>query len=303
VRVVSLVPSATEIAAALGVADRLVGVTHDCDYPPEIRSLPKVTRSTIPPGSTSGEIDRLVRTAGAQGESTFHLDGEVLRALRPDVILGQTICRVCAVTLAQVPRDLPTSPFVVPLDAESLEGVFADVARVAEALAVPERGAALVRSLRARLATVAARVSGVPRPSVACLEWLEPIFNGGHWVPEQVAIAGGVDILGRPGERSREIAWEELARAAPEVLVVMPCGFGVARAAEDALLLRRLAGWDRLPAVRTGRVFAADGSSYFSRPGPRLVEGIELLAALFHPTRFPAPDSAAAVPILAPARA
>jgi len=202
-----------------------------------------------------------------------------------------------------VPRDLPTSPLVVPLDAESLEGVFADVARVAEALAVPERGAALVRSLRARLATVAARVSGVPRPSVACLEWLEPIFNGGHWVPEQVAIAGGVDILGRPGERSREIAWEELARAAPEVLVVMPCGFGVARAAEDALLLRRLAGWDRLPAVRTGRVFAADGSSYFSRPGPRLVEGIELLAALFHPTRFPAPDSAAAVPILAPARA
>ncbi|MGH2500153.1 MAG: cobalamin-binding protein [Candidatus Limnocylindria bacterium] len=294
-RIVSLVPAATEIVAALGRADQLVGVTHDCTYPQGVLQLPRVTRSTIPSGSTSGEIDAAVRRAAERGESTFHLDADVLRELRPDVLLGQTVCRVCAVTLEQVPLSMSAPPRVVPLDGETIQGVFADIRRVAETLDLAREGDRVIRELRTRLERVEERVTGHPRPRVACLEWVDPLFNGGHWVPEQIAIAGGRDILGRAGERSREVEWDEVRAAGPEVLVLALCGFDVARALADAPQLRDRPGWETLPAVRRGRVFAVDGSAHFSRPGPRLVEGVEVLGALFHPDLFPPADPVGAM--------
>lgn len=294
VRIASLVPAGTEIVCALGAGDRLVAVTHDCDHPEYVRALPRLTRTTIPDGASSGDIDALVRSAGERGESTFHLDGDALRAARPDVIVGQTICRVCAVTFEQLPSSLPVPPTVVPLEATSLDGVFADIRRVGDALHLTERAARLTEALRERVAAVTRAVEGRPRPRVACLEWVDPIFNGGHWVPEQVRAAGGEDVLGAPGERSRVLEWDELIAARPDVIVVMPCGFGVARAIAEAASLRDRAGWAGIPAVRAGRVYAADGASYFSRPGPRVVDGIEVLASLFHPSRVPAAVAGAA---------
>lgn len=312
-RIVSLVPAATEIACALGASRELVAVTHDDDFPPEVRTLPRVTRSTIPGGSSSGAIDALVRAAGERGESTFHLDAEVLREARPEVILGQTLCAVCAVTLEQLPPALadlsrahglarhrkPRSaarsslaPKVVPLDAGSLEGIFADIRRVARALGRAERAQELIASLRGRLAAVERAVAGRPRPRVACLEWVDPLMNGGHWVPEQVALAGGLDVLGATGARSRVIGWEELVASAPEVLVLMLCGFDARRALADAPLLTERPAWRELPAVRTGRVFAVDGAAYFSRPGPRVVDGVEVLAAILHPAVMAPPGGA-----------
>lgn len=285
-RVVSLVPAATEIACALGAEAELVAVTHDCDYPPSVRALPRVTRSTIPLGVGSREIDHLVREAGERGESTFHLDAAALREAGPELVLGQSLCRVCAVTLDQLRLG---EAQVVPLDATSLEGVFDDVGRVARALRREERGERLVMSLRARLARVRERVAGRREPRVACLEWLDPLFNGGHWVPEQVAIAGGEDVLGAPGQRSREIAWDELVAAKPDVVVLMPCGFDARRALEES---RRLGS--RLRDLGA-RAHAVDGNAYFSRPGPRLIDGVELLAAIFHPEVY-APD-ARAIPV------
>lgn len=294
-RIVSLVPAGTEMAAALGLLDRLVAITHDCDFPPAVRSLPRLTRSTIPSDATSREIDSAVRTAGERGESTFHLDATALREAAPDVILGQTICRVCAVTLEQLPSGLARPPRVIPLDGEDLEGVLSDIRRVADALGVSERGEEVAAELRARLSAVAERVAHVPRPAAAVLEWLDPPFNGGHWVPDQIGFAGGRDVLGRSGERSRVVTWDDVSSAHPEVLVAALCGFGVRRALDDLALARAMPGWGDIPAVRAGRVYAADGSAYFSRPGPRLVDGVEILAALFHPDLFDAPDASAAM--------
>lgn len=294
-RVVSLVPAGTEIAAALGLLDQLVAVTHDCDFPPAVRLLPRLTRSTIPSDATSREIDTAVRTAGERGESTFHLDAVALREARPDVIVGQTICRVCAVTLEQLPSALPRPPQVIPLDGEDLEGVLSDVRRVADGLGVSERGDEVEAGLRARLTAVGERVAGAPRPAVAFLEWLDPPFNGGHWVPDQIAAAGGRDVLGRSAERSRVVTWDEVSAARPDVLVAALCGFDVRRALDDLALVRAVPGWGGIAAVRAGRIYAADGSAYFSRPGPRLIDGAEILAALLHPDLFEAPDRSAGV--------
>jgi len=289
VRIASLVPAGTEIICALGAGDRLVAVTHDCDHPGFVRTLPRLTRTTIPEGTSSGEIDALVRSAGERGESTFHLDGDAMRAARPDVIVGQTICRVCAVTFEQLPASLPAPPTIVPLEATSLEGMFADIHRVGAALSLRERAEELVAALRARIAVVGHAVEGLPRPRVVCLEWTDPLFQGGHWVPEQVHAAGGTDLLGAPGARSRTLTWGEVIAADPDVLVVMLCGFGVERAITESRALAAGPEWASLRAVRTGRVYAADGSAYFSRPGPRLIDGIEVLAGLLHPSRVPAP--------------
>ena len=282
-RIVSLVPAGTEMVGALGLASSLVAVTHDCDYPPEIAALPRVTRSTLPAGSSSRAIDAAVREAASHGESTFHLDAAALRRARPDVIVGQTLCAVCAVTLDALPTALRAR--VVPLTASSLEGMFEDLARVAEALGARERGRAVVSALRRRLDAVRKRVATVRTPRVACLEWLDPLFNGGHWVPEQVALAGGIDILGAPGERSREIGFDELRAAAPDVIVLMPCGFDATRAAVEAQALLRRDEWSELKAVQEDRAYVVDGAAYFSRPGPRLVDGVEILASMLHPDR------------------
>src|SRR2546430_2562468 len=285
VRVVSLVPAATEIVYAIGAIDELVAVTHDDDYPPTVRVLPSVTHSTIPHGASAREIDRQVREAGSRGESTFHLDEQALRDARPDVILGQTLCAVCAVTLDQIPAHLPRTPQVVSLDASSIDGMFEDVRRIGAALGRDGDAERLIHGLESRLAAVEARVTGRARPRVACLEWLDPLFNAGHWVPEQVTLAGGRDVLGQPGVPSIDIEIERLVAADPDYVFVMPCGFDVERALMESRALRKDPRWTALRAVREARAFVLDGNAYFSRPGPRVVDGIELLASILHPDR------------------
>jgi iron complex transport system substrate-binding protein len=288
VRIVSLVPAATEMVWALGATDQLVAVTHDDDFPPAILSLPRVTRSTIPAGATAREIDAHVRDAGVRGESTFHLDEQALRDARPDVILGQTLCAVCAVTLDRIPSKLDRQPEVVALNASSIDGMFEDIRRVGAALRRKRDADRLIDELRSRLATIETRVAGLTRPRVACLEWLDPLFNGGHWVPEQVRIAGGLDVLGTAGARSREIGCDDVIAARPEIVVAMPCGWAAARAAHEARALGP---------IGAARIVGVDGAAYFSRPGPRLVDGVELLASIFHPDAVRAPDGAMAVPV------
>jgi iron complex transport system substrate-binding protein len=294
-RVVSLVPAGTEIACALGAGTELVAVTHDCDFPAAVRSLPRVTRSTIAVGATSRAIDTAVREAAERGESTFHLDADALAAARPDLLLGQTLCEVCAVTVAQLPRTIDPPPVVVPLDGDSLEGIFKDIARAGEALGRSDAARALVTSLRGRIARVQALVADEPLPSVVCLEWLDPLFGVGHWVPEQVALAGGHELLGRAVARSVEVTLADVAGADPDFVFVMPCGFDAERAVRESAALRADARWSALRAVREGHVFALDGNAYFSRPGPRVVDGIELLASLLHPDRVR--SAATAIPL------
>lgn len=296
-RIVSLVPAATEIAAALGAADELVAVTHDCDHPAAVRGLPRITRSTIPAGADSAAIDAAVRDAAARGESTFHLDPDALRASDPDVLLGQTLCRVCAVTLEQVPAAWREQPAVVPLDASSLEGIFADISRVASGIGRADAGTALVADLRSRLRRLAESVAAQPRVRVACLEWIAPLFNAGHWVPEQARCAGALDVLGTAGARSREVSWAELAAARPEVIVLALCGFDAERASREARALDDRPEWRSLAAVRAGRAFAVDGNAYFSRPGPRVVDGAQLLASIVHPGVVSPPRAARVIPI------
>jgi iron complex transport system substrate-binding protein len=287
-RIVSLVPAATEIVWALGATEQLVAVTHDDDFPHAVLSLPRVTRSTIPADATAREIDIHVREAGARGESTFHLDEQALRDARPDVILGQTLCAVCAVTLDRVPATLERQPDVVPLEASSIDGMFEDIHRVGAALRRGDDADRLVDDLRARLATTEARVAGLARPRVACLEWLDPLINDGHWVPEQVRIAGGLDVLGTAGARSREIEWDDVIAARPEIVIARPCGWDAARAAHEAEALRP---------IGSARIVGVDGAAYFSRPGPRLVDGVELLGSIFHPDAVSAPQGAMAVSV------
>lgn len=287
-RVVSLVPAATEMVWALGATDQLVAVTHDDDFPPAVLRLPRLTRSTIPAGATAREIDVHVREAGARGESTFHLDEQALCGAHPDLILGQTLCAVCAVTLDRIPATLERPPEVVPLTASTIEGMFDDLGRVGAALGREDKANRLVENLRSRLTTIEGRVAPLARPRVACLEWLDPLFNGGHWVPEQVRMAGGVDVLGTAGARSREIGWDDVVAARPEIVIAMPCGWDAARAAHEAEALRR---------IGDARIVGVDGAAYFSRPGPRLVDGVELLASIFHPDAVSAPDGATAVAV------
>jgi len=286
VRIVSLVPAATEIVWALAATNQLVAVTHDDDFPPAVLRLPRITRSTIPIGATAREIDTHVREAGARGESTFHLDEGALRDARPDVILGQTLCAVCAITLDRIPAWADSPPDVVPLGASSIEGMFDDVRRVGAALRCEGRAERLVDELRARLRAIETRVAGLPRPRVACLEWLDPLFNGGHWVPEQVRIAGGEDVLGTAGARSQEIAWDDVIAARPDIVIAMPCGWDAARAAREA---------EALGPIGAARIVGVDGAAYFSRPGPRLIDGVELLASIFHPDRVAPPEGAIAI--------
>ncbi len=271
---------------ALGATADLVAVTHDDDFPPAVLALPQVTRSTIPSGASAREIDAHVRKAGARGESTFHLDEQALRDARPDVILGQTLCAVCAVTLDRMPTWADRQPTVVPLTASTIDGVFDDIRRVGAALEREDDAERLVDGLRARLRDVEARVAGLPRPRVACLEWLDPLFNGGHWVPEQVRHAGGEDVLGTAGTRSREIDWDDVLAGRPDMVIAMPCGWDAARAAREA---------KALGPIGAARIVGVDGAAYFSRPGPRLVDGVELLASIFHPGRVAPPPSATAI--------
>jgi iron complex transport system substrate-binding protein len=288
-RIVSLLPAATEIVAALGLADALVGVSHECDFPPEVAAKPRVTRSPIHSGLASAEIDARVKASlDATGE-LYTLDEALLRRLRPDVLLTQGLCDVCAPTLASVSAvaaALPGPPRVVDLDPRTLADILADVRTAGAALGVPERAAAVVAGLEARIEAVRATAAGAPRPRCVLLEWIDPPYRGGHWDPELVEIAGGIDPVGRAGADSTMATWEEIVAAAPEVLVLACCGCDVARTMQDVPALRARPGWASLPAVAAGRVYAVDGAAYFSRPGPRIVDSLEILAELIHPERF-----------------
>ncbi len=296
-RIVSLLPSTTEIVCALGLSDALVAVTHECDYPPEVLTKPIITRSSMPhTGLTSAEIDTLVAAQVRDQLSIYALDEQLLATLQPNLILTQALCEVCAVAFDQVQRavrdlgavgDLPR---ILSLEPTTLEGIFETIEVVGAATATQAQAHALTASLRQRLQRVAERVAQaqVARPRVACFEWLDPIFGPGHWVPEMVTLAGGEPVLGQAGQVSPRVAWDDVCRRAPEVIVLTCCGFNVERTLEEAAVtLPQRPGWERLPAVQAGRVYAVDGNAFFSRPGPRVVEGLELLAHLLHPQLFP----------------
>ena len=279
-RIASLVPSATEMLFALGLADDVVAVTHECDYPPEARARPHLTRSVIPEGLGAAEIDRAVRERTSRGEALYELDEPLLYELEVDLIVTQAVCEVCAVSfddVRTVAARLPSRPRVLSLDPSTIGEVLADIPRLAEAAGVPETGQRLAAQAGERLARVEAAVAGAGRPRVVALEWLDPPYVGGHWVPQMVELAGGEDVMGRPGERSRTADWEEIEAARPDVVVAMPCGLDAAQATDEAARHR-----DRLGRLG-GQVHAVDAAAYFSRPGPRLVDGVELLADLLHP--------------------
>jgi len=293
VRIVSLLPSATEIVCSLGLGDQLVAVTHECDFPPFVRDLPKATRTLIPKEASSAEIDRLVRERLTGRRALYSLDLPTLAELRPDLIVTQALCDVCAVAEEEVQDAacrLPGRPQVVNLEPETLPQVLDAIRQVAQAAGMPAKGEETVRALEMRVQAVAARSALVQkRPRVALLEWLDPPFSCGHWSPELVRLAGGEEVLGRAGERSRTLRWDEVAAAGPEVVFVACCGFDLERTLVDVSALRDAPGWRELAAVRAGRVYVADGSQYFSRPGPRLVDSLEILAHALHPELHPLP--------------
>jgi iron complex transport system substrate-binding protein len=292
-RIVSLLPSATEIVCALGLEDQLAGVTHECDHPRSVLGLPKVTRTLVPTDASSADIDRLVRDRLGAQTALYSLDMDMLERLAPDLIVTQALCDVCAVAEEEVRNAacmLPTGPRVINLEPETLGEVLDCVREVAVACGIADRGERVVAGLRARVDTVVSRGrSAKSRPRVALLEWLDPPFSTGHWNPELVRLAGGVDGLGREGEKSVTLKWTEIVDWQPEVVVISCCGFTAERAMRDATLLANVPGWSEIPAVRGGRVFVTDGSAYFSRPGPRLVDSLELLAHLIHPGVHPLP--------------
>jgi iron complex transport system substrate-binding protein len=286
-RIASLVPSATESLFALGLGDSVVAVTHECDWPASVRELPQITRSVIPEGLPPVEIDARVRDLTARGEAIYELDSDELERLEPDLIVTQALCAVCAVSyddVCSVAARLPSGPEVISLDPTSLEEVLSDLGRLAKACGVPESGATLRRALEERLVQVRKAVAEVdPRRCVA-LEWLDPPFAGGHWIPEMIAIAGGIDPLGAAREKSRTVGWQEVRDARADAVAVMPCGLYADDAASHA---RDRA--DDLRSLGARGVWAVDAASSFSRPGPRLVDGVELLAHLLHPDRAAPP--------------
>lgn len=296
-RIVSFLPSATEIACALGLADSLVGITHECDYPPEVRGKPVVVRNVLPIEQMSqSEIDRAVAERMRQGQSLYQIDEELLRELAPDLILTQNLCQVCAPSgneVSQVIKALAHAPEILWLTPQSLSEIFENVRELGAATGRTAEAEQLIANCEARLKALAQRVEGIgERPRVFCMEWLDPVFASGHWVPELVKLAGGVDVLGSERGESVRVSWDELVAAAPEVVVVMPCGFNLEQTmkriwsvfgVQKAEAARR---FFELPAVRNGRVYAVDANSYFARPGPRVVEGAELLARLIHPELF-----------------
>jgi iron complex transport system substrate-binding protein len=287
-RIVSLVPSATEITCALGLAEALVGISHDCDFPPDVLGKPVLSEAAITVAEPSGAIEGRIRGLVHAGRSVYHLAEEVLTRLAPDLILTQELCTVCAPSYSLVKRAaklLDAEAKIVSLEPRGLGDVLDNILLVGELTGTTQRAHALVEHLEARIETIRA-CGTVHRPRVVCVEWMDPIYVGGHWVPEMVEIAGGLDVLGRRGEPSRAVGWDEVVAADPEILVLMPCGFDVMRTRAEMGALTTRPGWSELPAVRRGRVFLTDASSYFNRPGPRLIEGLEMLASVIHPEVF-----------------
>ncbi len=292
-RICSLIPSATEMVFGLGKGSWLAGVSHECDYPSEATKLPKVTHSKIPEGLSSSEIERAVRSALDSTGSLYDLDLELLESLRPDLILTQSLCDVCAVSydaVREAAARLRSKPAVFDLNPHSLEDVFSDIGRLGEALGCEDAAESLVGQLQLRVEAVVRRTKDLDaRPRVFCMEWVDPPFCGGHWMKELVEMAGGRDDLAQLHGPSRQIEWSRVLDFSPEVLVLTCCGFSLERCREEGAILAQYEGFAKLPAARAGRIYATDGSSYFSRPGPRLVDSLEILAHLIHPERFAAP--------------
>lgn len=289
-RICSLLPSATEIAFALGLGDSVVGVTHECDYPPEAKTKQIVVNSVIDPHRSSSEIDKTITELLRNRKGIYTIDLLRFKEANPELILTQELCDVCAVDYNEVlaaSQSLALKPEIISLSPTLLSDVLRDIEVVGKATGKGREAEAFVARLRERIDRVREQASrSNDRARVACLEWLEPIYNAGHWVPEMVEIAGGKDGLGKKGKPSEKIAWNEVVQYAPEVIVLMPCGFNIERALKEAHLLYRLPGWGDLPAVKNENVFAVNGSAYFNRSGPRLVDGLEILAQIFHPEIF-----------------
>jgi len=291
-RIVSLLPSATEVVCALGFEQQLVGRSHECDYPPSVVSLPSLTSPKFNPEGSSAEVDDRVKKILAEALSVYRVDALKLRSLAPDVIVTQSQCDVCAVSLRDVEAAVAqwlggAPPKIVSLAPFGLPDVFADMERVAVALGAPDRGIQLVARLRQRMAAVEARArQAAARPTVACIEWIEPLMAAGNWMPDLVAMAGGRNLFGTAGQHSPWMKFEDLAAADPGVILVMPCGFNLERTAAELPALTNRPGWARLTAVREGGVYLADGNQFFNRPGPRLAESLEILAEILHAELF-----------------
>lgn len=292
-RIVSLIASATEIVAALGFQDRLVGRSHECDFPAEVAHLPALTRPKLRLDAASAVIDREVKALLAQTLGVYEVDADRLKALAPDVIVTQTQCEVCAVSLKDVEHALAAwtggRPHLVSLAPNGLTDVWADIGRVAAALGDGTGGRALISRLQHEIAWLATKAAAarVP-PRVACIEWIAPLMAAGNWVPELVALAGGTNLFGEAGRHSPAMSWDDLAAADPDIIVVMPCGFDIARSRAEMPALTARPGWRDLAAVRAGRIYLTDGNQYFNRPGPRLVQSLEILVELLQPELFPA---------------
>ena len=283
-RIVSLVPSATEMLFALGLGPELVAVTHECDYPQAARSLPRVTRDVLPAGLSSAEIDAAVKERTLAGESIYELDAQALHDLAPDLIVTQALCSVCAVSyddVRAIAAEIASRPQVLSLDPHTVGEVLGDARTLAQATDRKDAAVELIQDASRRIDRIRVAVKDARRPRVVALEWLDPPFAAGHWTPQLIAYAGGDDVLGFEGESSEQRSWEEIAAAKPEIVIVMPCGYDAEIAHREAEMHR-----DQLAALGAGQIVAVDAGAYFSRPGPRLVDGLELLASVIHPERF-----------------
>ena len=290
-RIVSLLPAATEIVCALGATDRLVGRSHECDFPPEIRGLPACTSAKLESNAGSAEIDRQVKNLLREAVSIYNVDNAKLKELQPDIIITQAQCEVCAVSLAEVEASiagwLGQRPQIISLSPSRLADVWEDIRRVAIALGLPDGGRGALAPLKNRVVNIIEKTCVLKqRPTVACVEWIEPLMAAGNWVPELVDLAGGVNVAGEAGKHSPWMDWETLRGLDPEIMVVMPCGFDIARTRKEVAALVQQPGWSRMKAVRKRRDLLTDGNQYFNRPGPRLVESLEILAEILHPGRF-----------------
>jgi iron complex transport system substrate-binding protein len=290
VRIVSLVPHATELLFALGLGDQVVGVTHECDHPTEALELPRVTADRLPAGLSAADIDAAVRERTERGEAIYELDAELLAELEPDLIVTQALCPVCAVSYDDVrgiAERLESKPKVIALDPTTFGETIGDIRTVSDATGAKEAAFLLIASIATRVEAVKRALADAEPVPVVALEWLDPVFAAGHWTPQLIEMAGGIDVLGLPGERSEQVTWEMVAAAGPEVVVCMPCGYDLGRAHEEAESQA-----DRLAALGARRVVAVDAAGTFSRPGPRLVDALELMAHVLHPDRVPETPSA-----------
>jgi len=291
-RIVSLLPAATEIAAALGLMDQVVGVSHECDFPNDANERPRVTRCAVHGAElASRDVDEWVRRALHDNGTIYTIDERLLRKLQPDVILTQRLCDVCAVgygTVAKLAQTLPGPPQVVNLEPRSLADIFDDIRRVAKACEIPKRAEKLIANLSERVENVRERAAKIPdRPRCFLMEWVDPPFCSGHWGPELVEVAGGQDPLGRKHKPSAQIDWQEVLDACPEIIVLALCGYDIDRARRDYELLRRFTGFDSIAAAANRQVYIVNASAYFARPGPRIVDSLEILAGILHPSEFP----------------